>query len=133
MPHDPWKPWEKQLISSVKRYKLNRGRAADKTGRQARGHSYKESKKAEELSREAGTEASTRSRGEADQDGKLASPGKETNQEIQALNVTETGRRGDRWLERESGGQTAREPDRQPGRERSCQPAREEQTGRQAS
>lgn len=48
------------------------------------------------------------------------------------LKVIETGRQGDRWLERESGGQTASKADRQPEREKGCQPVREEQTGRQA-
>lgn len=52
--HDPWKPWEKQQISRVKRYKLNCGRAADKRGRQGRGHSYKESENAKDLSRDMG-------------------------------------------------------------------------------
>lgn len=44
--------------------------------------------------------------------------------------MTETGRRGDRWLGRESGGQTAREADRQP--ERKKLPASEGGADRQA-
>lgn len=44
--------------------------------------------------------------------------------------MTETGRRGDRWLERERWANS--QESRQTTRERGCQPVREEQTGRQA-
>lgn len=47
-----------------------------------------------------------------------------------AKEVVETGRRGDRWLERKWWANSQRS--RQTTREKGCQPVREEQTSRQA-